>query len=96
MLFKRDLIPGVTNQFEVTVDREGAYVGRCAELCGTYHSMMNFEVRAVTKSQYDRFIELRAGGMSTTQALATLLPQTHGLATQTSPFTQKPDTAPAN
>ena len=26
---------------------KGAFVGRCAELCGTYHSVMNFEVRAL-------------------------------------------------
>ncbi len=32
----------------MTIDKQGAYVGRCAELCGTYHSMMNFELRAVT------------------------------------------------
>ena len=96
MLFKRDVIPGVTNQFEVTVDREGAYVGRCAELCGTYHSMMNFEVRAVTSAQYDQFLALRRSGLSNTEALATMLPDTRGLATQTSPFVGKPDTAPAN
>ena len=39
MLFKRDVFPGnVVNQFETTILTEGAYVGRCAELCGTYHS----------------------------------------------------------
>ncbi|MGH8793971.1 MAG: aa3-type cytochrome oxidase subunit II, partial [Stackebrandtia sp.] len=35
LLFKLDVMPGnVTNEFEVTVTQEGAYVGRCAELCG--------------------------------------------------------------
>ena len=28
------------------------YVGRCAELCGTYHSMMNFELRVVSPEKY--------------------------------------------
>ncbi len=51
-LFKLDVIPGNENDrdnvFEVTIDEEGSYVGRCAELCGTYHAFMNFEVRAVS------------------------------------------------
>jgi cytochrome c oxidase subunit II len=73
LLFKRDVFPGsIKNEFEVTVDREGAYVGRCAELCGTYHSMMNFEVRVVSPQEYDRFIQLRVAGQSTPEALAAI------------------------
>jgi cytochrome c oxidase subunit 2 len=70
MLFKRDVIPGVGNRFEVTIEREGAFVGRCAELCGTYHSMMNFEVRAVSPEEYQRYLALRKEGKSTPEALA--------------------------
>jgi cytochrome c oxidase subunit 2 len=55
-LFKRDVIPGLDNKFEVTVNRQGAFVGRCAELCGTYHSEMNFEVRAVTWEKYQAYL----------------------------------------
>ena len=55
-LFKRDVIPGLANQFEVTIDREGAFVGRCAELCGTYHAEMNFEVRAVSWEKYQKYL----------------------------------------
>lgn len=69
LLFKRDVMPGFKNQFEVTVRQEGEYVGRCAELCGTYHSMMNFELRAVSPEEYERFIELRSQGRSTPEAL---------------------------
>ncbi len=71
LLFKRDVIPGLKepNSFEVTIDRPGAYVGHCAELCGTYHSMMNFELRAVSPEQYDRFIAAKEQGMSTPDAL---------------------------
>jgi cytochrome c oxidase subunit 2 len=52
-LFKRDVIPYGSsstdrdNQFEITATTKGAYVGRCAELCGTYHAYMDFEVRVV-------------------------------------------------
>jgi len=56
-LFKRDVIPmPKPNQFEFTPTRIGHYVGRCAELCGTYHSQMNFEVRVVTQDQYDAYL----------------------------------------
>jgi cytochrome c oxidase subunit 2 len=70
LLFKRDVFPGnVKNSFAVTIEKEGAYVGRCAELCGTYHSMMNFELRAVPFDEYQRFIEAKKKGLSTPDAL---------------------------
>ena len=75
LLFKRDVFPGdVRNEFEVTVrvDQEGAYVGRCAELCGTYHSMMNFELRAVPPDQFERFLANLRDGMSTPEALESI------------------------
>ncbi len=55
-LFKRDVIPGRTNKFEVTVDRAGTYVGRCAEYCGLYHSRMLFSVKAVSAEEFDSFM----------------------------------------
>jgi cytochrome c oxidase subunit II len=70
LLFKRDVFPGnVKNSFAVTIDKVGPYVGRCAELCGTYHSMMNFELRAVSWDEYQRFIEAKKKGLSTPDAL---------------------------
>jgi cytochrome c oxidase subunit 2 len=66
-LFKRDVIPygdeqGITsphladNRFEITPTTRGAFVGRCAELCGTYHSEMNFEVRIVKPSVFRAYL----------------------------------------
>ncbi len=62
--FKRDVMPNPekNNQdssFQNKIDREGSFVGRCAELCGTYHSVMNFEVRALSVDKYDQYIALR-------------------------------------
>ncbi|MGW3959912.1 aa3-type cytochrome oxidase subunit II [Amycolatopsis sp. NPDC005003] len=62
--FKRDVMPNPekNNQdssFQNKIDREGSFVGRCAELCGTYHSVMNFEVRALSADKYDQYIGLR-------------------------------------
>jgi cytochrome c oxidase subunit II len=70
LLFKRDVFPGnVVNKFEVRIITPGAYVGRCAELCGTYHSQMNFELRAVSPADYDKFIAAKVAGLSTPDAL---------------------------
>ncbi|MDA3649240.1 cytochrome c oxidase subunit II [Saccharopolyspora indica] len=62
--FKRDTFPypnknNQDNVFQNTIAREGSFVGRCAELCGTYHAMMNFEVRALSPDKFDRYMQLR-------------------------------------
>src|SRR5581483_4120743 len=41
-LFKRDANPGMINVFDLKPTREGSFLGRCAEYCGTYHSLMGF------------------------------------------------------
>ena len=88
MLFKRDVFPGnVRNKFETTILEEGAYVGRCAELCGTYHSMMNFEVRAVSPDKYEQFLAQKAAGKTTAEALQTI--GEDPLAVTTVPFPSK-------
>ncbi|MFB9236209.1 cytochrome c oxidase subunit II [Plantactinospora siamensis] len=89
LLFKRDVFPGpIRNVFEVEgIESEGAYVGRCAELCGTYHSMMNFELRAVTPDKYDRFMAAKKAGKSTQEALVEIGEQPY--AKTTHPFDTK-------
>jgi cytochrome c oxidase subunit 2 len=52
-LFKMDVIPGHPNSFSLTPTRVGTYQGRCAELCGVYHSRMLFNVKVVSPEQYD-------------------------------------------
>jgi cytochrome c oxidase subunit 2 len=90
LLFKRDVFPGsIRNEFETTILAEGAYVGRCAELCGTYHSMMNFEVRAVTPDQFAQFLAAKQAGQTTPEALAAIGEQP--LAITTAPFPTKRD-----
>jgi len=75
LLFKRDVFPGnVRNAFELTiqVDKEGAYVGRCAELCGTYHATMTFEMRAVSPDRYQQYLSALQSGMSQPDALRSI------------------------
>jgi cytochrome c oxidase subunit 2 len=73
MLFKRDVFPGnVRNTFEVTLDREGRYVGRCAELCGTYHAFMQFELVVVSPEKFDQFLAAKEAGGSTQDAMGAI------------------------
>jgi cytochrome c oxidase subunit 2 len=53
LLFKRDVIPGRANSFEVTIDSPGRYKGQCAEFCGTDHATMNFVIEALNRQDFD-------------------------------------------
>jgi cytochrome c oxidase subunit II len=55
-LFKRDVIPGHPNHFEVTLTHTGTFVGHCSELCGLYHSRMLFTVKVVTPQQFQQWV----------------------------------------
>ena len=62
-LYKKDMIPGKTNHMYFTPLKEGTYQGKCAELCGEYHSLMLFTVKVVSQAEYDAYIEgQRAAG----------------------------------
>jgi cytochrome c oxidase subunit II len=110
--FKRDVFPfpEKNNQdgtFQNSIDREGSFVGRCAELCGIYHSAMNFEVRALNPDRFDRYMALRerqnpqtGKPYSTSEALAELQRSDPScgtlcspLATTTTPFDTRRNTS---
>ncbi|GIT80113.1 cytochrome c oxidase subunit II [Leifsonia sp. LS1] len=58
MLYKKDVIPGKTNyMYFETTGRTGTFVGKCAELCGEYHSAMLFNVKIVPQAEYDAHIQ---------------------------------------
>lgn len=52
-LTKLDMIPGEKRVFHVTPQETGTFVGKCAELCGEYHSEMLFQVKVVERAEYD-------------------------------------------
>ncbi|MFC7751887.1 cytochrome c oxidase subunit II [Tsukamurella soli] len=88
--FKRDVFPNpqqnhTNNRFQISeIDRPGAFVGRCAEMCGDYHSMMNFEIRAVTPDKFAQYIKDRLAGEDNAAALAAIGEQPQ--AVTTAPF----------
>jgi cytochrome c oxidase subunit II len=58
-----DVFPDRLNKFEVTPNKVGTYAGKCAELCGVDHSRMLFNVKVVSRAEYDAHMaELRAKG----------------------------------
>lgn len=64
-LFKMDVVPGRAkdNHFTVRPTKEGTFIGRCAELCGLYHSRMLFNVNVVSQAEFDKHLEeLEAAG----------------------------------
>ncbi len=62
-LQKLDLIPGRVNKFQVVPTETGEFKGKCAELCGAYHSQMLFNVKVVDEATYEAHIaDLKAQG----------------------------------
>jgi cytochrome c oxidase subunit 2 len=101
-LFKRDVIPGVVNQFDLTLDASDAgqtFRGQCAELCGTGHRVMLFDVHALAPDKFDEWFQAKLA-----EAAATPPPAPSGaaagpkvdLAAQTVKFDKTELTAPAN
>lgn len=64
-LQKLDMIPGRVNRFQVVPTEVGDFKGKCAELCGAYHSQMLFNVKVVDQAAYEAHIaQLKAQGNS--------------------------------
>jgi cytochrome c oxidase subunit 2 len=74
-LFKRDVFPNpeanhTENIWQISeITQTGAFVGRCAEMCGTYHAMMNFEVRVVSADDFKTYLQARISGKNNAEAL---------------------------
>ncbi|WP_324011740.1 cytochrome c oxidase subunit II [Microbacterium sp. JZ37] len=64
-LYKKDMYQGHENSWSFIPTREGEYQGKCAELCGEYHSMMLFNVKVVSEAEYEAYLdELEAKGQT--------------------------------
>ena len=55
-LFKRDVVPGHPNSFEVTLTHTGRFQGKCTELCGVDHDRMLFTLRVVSQATYEKWL----------------------------------------
>ena len=63
-LFKRDVIPGHPNHFEITATQTGTFIGHCSELCGLYHSRMLFTLKVVTPQQFQAYMTAQKAAQS--------------------------------
>nr|WP_319633396.1 cytochrome c oxidase subunit II [Paenibacillus psychroresistens] len=48
---------GSVNILYLEADEPGIYEGKCAELCGASHTLMDFKVKAVTQAEFDAWIQ---------------------------------------
>lgn len=46
---------GNVNLMYFSAPKEGVYLGKCAELCGPSHGLMDFKVKSVDESSFDRW-----------------------------------------
>nr|WP_268913978.1 cytochrome c oxidase subunit II [Corynebacterium uropygiale] len=97
-LFKRDAYPhpeanSSQRAFQVEkIEKEGAFVGRCAEMCGTYHAMMNFEVRVVSPEKFTQYMDYRINHPDAPNSEALKSIGEDPFATTTKPFSSLRDT----
>ncbi|MEO8261882.1 MAG: cytochrome c oxidase subunit II, partial [Pseudolysinimonas sp.] len=56
-LYKKDMIPAKSNYLYFIPLEEGTYHGKCAELCGEYHSLMLFTVKVVSQAEFDQHMQ---------------------------------------
>lgn len=65
-LEKRDLIPGLVNEIEVTIDEAGEWRAVCSEFCGLDHWKMRFSVRAIAPEEFEAWVAETAPARATT------------------------------
>ena len=70
-LFKRDVVPGIDNQFDLEIpatDAGQTYRGQCAELCGVGHRIMIFEVHALAPADFQAWYDKQLAAANATPA----------------------------
>jgi cytochrome c oxidase subunit 2 len=54
---KIDTNPGLTNKMWLQANEPGTYFGKCAELCGASHALMDFKVQALEPAAFDAWAQ---------------------------------------
>lgn len=74
---KKTVIPGRLNEGWINVKNEGFYFGQCSQICGNSHSYMPIAVRAVSKAEFDKWVEQKkksAGLLPATDVASAAVP----------------------
>lgn len=53
---KMDTNPGLTNVYYLEARDADTFLGKCAELCGASHSLMDFKVKSMDPAQFDQWV----------------------------------------
>jgi cytochrome c oxidase subunit II len=75
--FSRYATPGYSTTFDINVNHPGVYRGQCTQLCGLYHSLMLFQVKAVSSTRFKSWIQQEQRLTPTTQSIAAARRQAH-------------------
>lgn len=54
---KIDVIPGQVNKLPMDAKKPGFYQGKCAELCGPGHALMDFRVYAKSEAEFNQWVK---------------------------------------
>lgn len=54
---KMDVNPANENTMYIEANEEGVYYGKCAELCGPSHALMDFKIIAVSPEEFDQWVK---------------------------------------
>ena len=54
---KMDAVPGRLNETWFKANKEGIYYGQCSELCGAKHAFMPINVKVVSESEFDDWLD---------------------------------------
>lgn len=57
---KVDVLPNKELTYVIKEPERGRYDGKCAEFCGLQHAKMTFEVKVVSASEYERYINKKS------------------------------------
>lgn len=53
---KMDTLTGITNKMYLKAEETGVFKGKCAELCGASHALMDFKVVVYTQEEFDAWV----------------------------------------
>jgi len=68
---KIDTNPGQENKIWLQADKAGIYYGKCAELCGASHALMDFKVEVMEQAAFDSWANGMKGVQSAEPVAAT-------------------------
>jgi cytochrome c oxidase subunit 2 len=54
---KIDAVPGHLNEMWFRIEEPGTYYGQCSELCGVNHAFMPIMIRAVSRDEFNAWVE---------------------------------------